>query len=89
MKNNSLPTLNQHQARLGRGALSAALFSIIFAELYALFAAGARTPGVYQWLPGKDFFQVAFFTHVNLALVVWFLLFIWYACSGFSGPRGF
>jgi len=76
MKNKSLPTLNQHQARLGRGALSAALFSIIFAELYALFAAGARTPGVYQWLPGKDFFQVALVTHVNLALVVWFLLFI-------------
>ncbi len=72
--------LNRQQSRMGRAGLMTAIFSIVFAELYALFAAGARTPGVYQLLPGKDFFHVALVTHVNLAIVIWFLVFIGLLC---------
>ncbi len=57
----------------------------IWLGIYALCAAGvlaillalARTPGVQELLPGKDFFRVALVVHVDLSVLVWFM-----ACAG-------
>ncbi len=68
------------QSQLGKVGLTVALSTIIFAELFALFAAAARMPGVYDWLPSADFFHVALVTHVNLAIVIWFLVFSGLLC---------
>ena len=71
----AFPGLTSQQADLGKILLTTAVLTIVFAEIYALFAAAARTPGVYQWLPGTNFFYVALVTHVNLSIVIWFLVF--------------
>ena len=71
----AFPRLTSQQAELGKIVLTTAVLTIVFAEIYALFAAAARTPGVYQWLPGSNFFYVALVTHVNLSIVIWFLVF--------------
>ncbi|MBF0276290.1 MAG: cbb3-type cytochrome c oxidase subunit I [SAR324 cluster bacterium] len=72
--------MNDHQATLGKTGLTMALSTIIFADLYALFAAAARMPGIYEWLPSMDFFHIALVTHVNLAIVIWFSAFCGLLC---------
>jgi hypothetical protein len=67
----------------------------IWLGVYALLAAGvlslllalARTPGIQDILPGRDFFRVALVVHVDLSVLVWFM-----ACAGmvwtlFGGNR--
>lgn len=72
--------MHPQQQLLGKVGLTMTLATIIFAELYALFAAAARMPGVYEWLPSIDFFHVALVTHVNLAIVIWFSAFAGLLC---------
>ncbi|MBF0352852.1 MAG: cbb3-type cytochrome c oxidase subunit I [SAR324 cluster bacterium] len=69
-------SLHPEQIRLARNWLSLAIFTIVFAEMFALFAAGARTPWFHELMGNKNFFYVALVIHVNLAIVIWFLAFI-------------
>ncbi|MCP4297233.1 MAG: hypothetical protein GY786_16650 [Proteobacteria bacterium] len=78
---NLLSPLPKHQQSISRSWLIVAVTTIIFAEIFALFLAASRTPGVYNYLPHKDFFYISLVTHVNLSLVMWFLAFECFYCS--------
>jgi heme/copper-type cytochrome/quinol oxidase subunit 1 len=80
MDNLFLP-LPKHQQTVSRLWLITAVTTIIFAEIFALFLAASRTPGVYQFLPHKDFFYISLVTHVTLSLVMWFLAVECFYCS--------
>lgn len=50
--------------------------SLVFAGIFALLVAMARTPVVEDMLPlGRDYIYVALVGHVDLAVVIWFLAF--------------
>lgn len=51
------------------------VFTLIFAGIFALLIALARTPVILNLLPGKDYFYIALVGHVILAVVIWFLTF--------------
>ncbi len=52
-----------------------AVFSLVFAGIFAFLAAMTRTPAV-KLLPRADYFQVSIVAHVIFSLVVWFLGFM-------------
>lgn len=52
-----------------------AVFSLVFAGIFAFLAAMTRTPAV-KLLPSADYFRVSIVAHVIFALVVWFLGFM-------------
>ncbi len=63
------------------------ILSLVFAGVFAFFAAMARTPAV-KLLPSTEFFKVALVTHVIFAVVVWFLGFeavLWCYCASRLG----
>jgi len=50
--------------------------SLVFAGIFALLVAMARTPVIEDILPlGRDYIYVALVGHVDLAVVIWFLAF--------------
>ena len=52
------------------------VLSLVFAGIFALFVALARTPVIEDMLPfGRDYIYVALVGHVDLAVVIWFLTF--------------
>lgn len=58
------------------GWLLLAVLSLIFAGIFALLVAMARTPLIEDLLPlGRDHIYVALVGHVVLAVVIWFLAF--------------
>lgn len=58
------------------GWLLLAVFSLVFAGIFALLVAFARTPVIEDFLPlGRDYIYVALVGHVVLAVVIWFLAF--------------
>lgn len=58
------------------GWLMLAVFSLVFAGIFALLVAIARTPVIETLLPlGRDYIFVALVGHVVLAVVIWFLAF--------------
>lgn len=58
------------------GWLLLAVFSLVFAGIFALLVALARTPVIESFLPlGRDYIYVALVGHVVLAVVIWFLAF--------------
>ncbi len=58
------------------GWLLMAVMSLVFAGIFALLVAMARTPVVEDMLPlGSDYIYVALVGHVDLAVVIWFLAF--------------
>lgn len=62
--------------RLLYGWLFLAVFSLVFAGVFALLVALARTPVMEDLLPlGRDYIYVALVGHVDLAVVIWFLAF--------------
>lgn len=62
--------------RLVYGWLLLAVFSLVFAGVFALLVALARTPVIEDMLPlGRDYIYVALVGHVVLAVVIWFLAF--------------
>ena len=78
--------------RLARGWLLLSVFSLVFAGIFALMVAMARTPGVQSLLPlGRDYIYVALVGHVVLAVVIWFLAFegfLWaHASTALIGRR--
>jgi len=61
---------------LAFGWLALAVFSLVFAGVFALLVALARTPVLDDMLPlGRDYIYVALVGHVVLAVVIWFLAF--------------
>ncbi len=61
---------------LAHGWLVLAVFSLVFAGVFALLVALARTPVIDEMLPlGRDYIYVALVGHVVLAVVIWFLAF--------------
>lgn len=62
--------------RLAYGWLLLAVFSLVFAGVFALFVALARTPVIEEYLPlGRNYIYIALVGHVVLAVVIWFLAF--------------
>ncbi len=58
------------------GWLLLAVLSLVFAGVFALLLALARTPVIEAFLPlGRDYIFVALVGHVVLAVVIWFLAF--------------
>ncbi len=58
------------------GWLLLSVFSLVFAGIFALLVALARTPVLEDFLPlGRDHIYVALVGHVVLAVVIWFLAF--------------
>ncbi len=75
---------------LAYGWLVLSVFSLVFAGIFALLVALARTPGLEELLPlGRDYIYVALVGHVVLAVVIWFLAFkgfLWVYSSSMTGP---
>ncbi len=74
------------------GWLLLATLSLVFAGVFALLVALARTPGAQEMLPlGRDHIYVALVGHVVLAVVIWFLAFegfLWTYTSSAALERG-
>ncbi|MBZ0220740.1 MAG: cbb3-type cytochrome c oxidase subunit I [Candidatus Methylomirabilis sp.] len=69
-------TIKAENRALAHGWLILAVFSLVFAGVFALLVALARTPVVEEMLPlGRDYIYVALVGHVVLAVVIWFLAF--------------
>ncbi|MBI5643226.1 MAG: cbb3-type cytochrome c oxidase subunit I [Deltaproteobacteria bacterium] len=67
---------NKGTDRLIYGWLLLSVFSLVFAGIFALMVALARTPVIENMLPlGRDYIYVALVGHVVLAVVIWFLAF--------------
>lgn len=62
--------------KIAYGWVILAVFSLVFAGIFALLVALARTPVIEEMLPlGRDYIYVALVGHVVLAVVIWFLAF--------------
>ncbi len=62
--------------RLAYGWMLLSVLSLVFAGVFALMVALARTPVIEDMLPlGRDYIYVALVGHVVLAVVIWFLAF--------------
>ncbi len=70
------PLRDVKERRFTLGWLVLAVSSLVFAGIFAFLVAMARTPGVKDLLPGKEYFYIALVTHVDLAVVIWFLAFM-------------
>jgi len=74
--------------RLTYGWLLLAVLSLVFAGIFALLVALARTPVIEGFLPlGRDYLYVALVGHVILAVVIWFLAFqgfLWLRTSSYE-----
>lgn len=74
--------------------MALAVISLVFAGIFALLVALARTPVIEEMLPlGRDYIFVALVGHVVLAVVIWFLAFegfLWvYSSTALLGRRVF
>jgi hypothetical protein len=68
--------LERISSKIACGWLVLAVFSLVFAGIFALLVALARTPVIEALLPlGRDYIYVALVGHVVLAVVIWFLAF--------------
>lgn len=69
-------SVKEENRALAHGWLILAVFSLVFAGVFALLVALARTPVIEEMLPlGRDYIYVALVGHVVLAVVIWFLAF--------------
>ncbi|MBI5286695.1 MAG: cbb3-type cytochrome c oxidase subunit I [Deltaproteobacteria bacterium] len=71
----SHPEINPKTGRLLYAWLLSSILSLVFAGIFAVLVALARTPIIQDLLPGKDYFYIALVGHVILAVVIWFLAF--------------
>lgn len=74
-----------------RGWLLLALTSLVFAGIFAVLVALARTPGIQGLLPSGPYSKVALVGHVVLSFIVWFLAFqgiLWAAGLRADGSTG-
>lgn len=81
------------RSRLLYAWLLLSVSTLIFAGIFALLIALARTPLIQNLLPGKDYFYIALVGHVMLSVVIWFLAFmgaLWvFTSSGFLNREPF
>ena len=85
MSNNSytlnalrVPLNHQHNStalRLAKAWLLLGIAALIGAGLLAILLVVARTPGVNELIPIKDFFRAALIVHVDLSVLIWFMAF--------------
>jgi len=61
--------------RLARAWLLLGIAALIGAGLLAILLVVARTPGVNELIPIKDFFRAALIVHVDLSVLIWFMAF--------------
>lgn len=76
---------------LRRAWLILALTSLVFAGVFALLVALARTPGIQDLFPSGPYSKVALVGHVVLSFIVWFLAFqgvVWAAGLRADGSPG-
>ena len=66
---------NTQSLRLLHGWLIFAVSALIFAGIFALLIAMARTPFIQELFSGAGYIKVALVGHVNLSFVIWFLAF--------------
>ncbi len=72
----TLGSFERTSMKIAYGWLVLAVFSLVFAGIFALLVALARTPVIEEMLPlGRDYIYVALVGHVVLAVVIWFLAF--------------
>lgn len=73
------PALNHQDTssaqRLARAWLLLGIAALIGAGLLAILLVVARTPGVNELIPIKDFFRAALIVHVDLSVLIWFMAF--------------
>jgi cytochrome c oxidase subunit I len=72
------PSNHQHKPinlRLAQGWLLLGVAALIGAGLLAILLVLARTPGLHDLIPIKDFFRAALIVHVDLSVLVWFMAF--------------
>jgi len=62
-------------SRLLYAWLFLSILSLVFAGIFAILVALARTPLIQEFLPGREYFYIALVGHVILAVVIWFLAF--------------
>lgn len=60
---------------LARAWLLLGIAALIGAGLLAILLVVARTPGVNELIPIKDFFRAALIVHVDLSVLIWFMAF--------------
>lgn len=70
-----LETTDPQALRLARGWLLLGIAALIGAGLLAILLVVARTPGVHDLIPIKDFFRAALIAHVDLSVLIWFMAF--------------
>lgn len=74
--NNLAAGADRTSMKIAYGWIILAVFSLVFAGIFALLVALARTPVIEEMLPlGRDYIYVALVGHVVLAVVIWFLAF--------------
>lgn len=69
-----LPPPHQDSQRLAAGWLWLSFAALVGAGLFALLVVLARTPYVSDLFPTVDFFRSALVVHVDLSVLLWFLL---------------
>lgn len=89
---NGIPSMKTASNRIVYGWALISAFSLVFAGLFALVIALARTPYVENLFPsGAEYLYIALVGHVVLAVVIWFLAFegflLAYAATSESGRR--
>ena len=89
---NGIPSMKTASNGIVYGWALISVFSLVFAGLFALVIALARTPYVENFFPsGAEYLYIALVGHVVLAVVIWFLAFegflLAYAATVESGRR--
>ena len=69
------PSSGSAATRLARAWLTLGVAALIGSGLLAVLLVFARTPGLQQFLPSRDFFRSALVVHVDLSVFVWFMAF--------------
>ncbi|MDD5249144.1 MAG: cbb3-type cytochrome c oxidase subunit I [Rhodocyclaceae bacterium] len=74
--------------RLARAWLAVGLCALAGGGLLAILLVLARTPGIQDLLPLRDFFRAALIAHVDLTVAVWFMAFAAVMWSALGDARG-
>ncbi|MBI5923172.1 MAG: cbb3-type cytochrome c oxidase subunit I [Betaproteobacteria bacterium] len=76
MHNNSPPAIPAGPARLlARNWLILGIAALLCSGLLAVLLVLARTPGIQDFVPLREFFHSALVIHVDLSVLIWFLAF--------------
>jgi hypothetical protein len=76
-------TQNQAELSHARKWLKLGIAALAVGGLFSVLLVMARTPGVQELIPFRNFFKTALVVHVDLTILVWFLCFMGFASSLF------